>query len=1165
MSELSTHFTSDEKDENSSISVRLFRADTGNWTSDVAFLAPLGDLVLDDLKWYLEVFAMWPTGPDYQRAERIEAQMEDWGRALLTSVTPNRESAQIWRDFARDEADSKLITIDAIESRVLCLPWELLADEAGHLFAQGIGVRRRLKKVSSALLKPFSLPVRVLVVVSRPDDVTFIDPRVVSWPLLDALSELGDRAVTEFLYPPTLKALTARLHDPAAPPVHVVHFDGHGIYDTSLGLGYILFENDKHKTDRVDANRLGTLLSGCGVPLMVLNACQSAAQEKVNPYGSIAARLIRAGVGSVLAMNYSVLVTTAHKFVKAFYGGLAQGLTVGQAMDKGRYALLADEERHTLTRRNAEGKLVEETIHLRDWFLPALYQQSADPRVFDPEAPYLEGASARALPLALRDPNTPGGLPLNPAHGFHGRAREILRLERALAERAIVVLHGFGGVGKTALAAEAGRWFYRIGRFPGGVAFVSFERGGSLNQLCSWVGQAISGDPNFLIGEGHPVDRVVDMLRQRPALVILDNFESVLGRELLMPSEELQVVLDAAWKWSKEGRILVTTRDTTFNDTRFKASKDCAYIQLEGLQTADALALAAAVLDDHGIDRASVDRQELVDLMDRLGGHPLSLSLVLPHLQHLSPSEVTARFEELLPGFTVGLARERNESLEISLEFSLGRLGHGARTALTDLAIFQGGCLEPELLKITGMEPTVWQAVRTEMEAASLVIVERMPGVKVPFLRFHPTLLPSLARRLSSARRLELETRFWQRYHNLAKFLVNLHKERPHEAQIIALREWPNLRFGLDLAIAGSAADEAADFFDSLAVFLDLFGRWREKNLLLEKIKSVSSTMTKEGEYDLVRAQSESLQQQGKPMEAAKMLSKLSSAAKGKKKALLLADTARCFSNAGKHERAVSAYQEAIKVFKGTKDDYMLGVCYLELGDVLAFIERQRDAIVNYNLALKVFRRARSLLGVAAVAGNLGILAFHQKNFCEALKRLQESRKIYHNLGLSREEGVDLTYIAQIYGALGKWDEAEQYEREALKIWEDIGEKPRISESYVDLGVISGEAGRLPDAERWLIEGTKIAEQLENPLVLARALQSLAILYRSQNRLEEAAGYARRVVELHSLHDLSSQISKTYRLLAEIAEAQGRSSEAALWRQKEEESCGGNAGAPYQS
>ncbi|MDV7393786.1 hypothetical protein RZS08_20580, partial [Arthrospira platensis SPKY1] len=113
------------------------------------------------------------------------------------------------------------------------------------------------------------------------------------------------------------------------------------------------------------------------------------------------------------------------------------------------------------------------------------------------------------------------------------------------------MLHGFGGLGKTALAAEAGRWFRRTGRFPGGAAFVSFEQGGSLAQLCSWVGQTLSGDPDWVIhGDGDPVERVGELLAAKPALLILDNFESVLGRDPLMPAEELQAVLNAVYRWA---------------------------------------------------------------------------------------------------------------------------------------------------------------------------------------------------------------------------------------------------------------------------------------------------------------------------------------------------------------------------------------------------------------------------------------------------------------------------------------------------------------------------------------------------------------------------------------------------------------------------------------
>lgn len=1199
--ELSIRFTSDEKDENSPISVSLFRPDSGVSTLPVPFEPPLDDAELADLGWYLEVFSGWPTGPDYVRAEGIKAQLEDWGRALLKSATPGRESAQLWRQFADQETGGKLLTVDATDPRVLRLPWELLAGDGGHIFSQGIGVRRRLQKVTSAPVKPFDLPVRVLAVVSRPDDAGFFDPRADALPLLDALDELGGRAEVEFLYPPTLKALTTRLRDRQAPPVHVVHFDGHGIYDATQGLGYLLFENDRHQSDRVDANRLGTLLNRRGVPLMVLNACQSAAQEETNPYASVAARLIRAGVGSVLAMNYSVLVTAAKIFVAAFYGGLAGGLTVGQAVDEGRVALLADEQRHTLTRRNAGGQLVEETIRLRDWFLPALYQQSADPVVFA-EGTDLGGLSP-ALPLALTDPDVPGGLPANPRHGFHGRAREMLLLERALAERAVVVLHGFGGMGKTALAAEAGRWFHRTGRFPGGAAFVSFEGGGSLSQLCSWVGQAVSGDPDFVIGRGDPVERVAALLRGRPALVILDNFESVLGREPLMPPDELKAVLDAVWTWaagangrSPRPQVLITTRDTTFNDARFAPSRACAHIELGGLARDDALALAAAVLDDHTIDRAAVDRQELVDLMAHLGGHPLSLYLVLPHLRDYTPAGLTARFEELLPGFTSGAAQERNESLAVSLEFSLRRLGDDTRAALPALAVFQGSAFEDDLLAITGIDPDLWQAARAELQQAALVTAESLPGITPPFLRFHPTLVPYLAAQLPDDRRAELEERYWKEYYATAKFLYHSDTQHPHQARAVALREMPNLRRALDLAIAaassplpgggdrGGAVTAAVEFADRIARFLGVFGRWRERDVMMGKIAngelriSNGEGVTK-AEHLMLSRQGEALRQEGRAAEAEGvfrgLLAKMEAgmAYSGDEAdydhALTLRRLGRCLGAQGRPTQAIEWHRRALVEFERLSEssesaEHMVAVLYADWADNLVAIGQFDEAQKHYETALTIAREINDHRQAGVALGQLGTLALRRGDLAEAGRRYAEALETFRALGEPQSEAVALHQLGRVAEEAGDWDEAERCYRQAVRIREQIRDLPELAKSFHQLARVAQGAGRPDDAERWYLRAIEIDEQLGNPIEVAIDYSNLASLYLSQGRLDEAARYARRAVEIKEKLDLSSEPWTTYNILARIAGAQGRAGEAVEWRRKEQESYAAYAGAAHQ-
>ncbi len=79
------------------------------------------------------------------------------------------------------------------------------------------------------------------------------------------------------LRPPAFERLAQVLREAqaAGQPYHLVHFDGHGVWD---GRGYLEFENQVLEGNRqlVDGSALGNLLAGTGVAALVLNACKSA-------------------------------------------------------------------------------------------------------------------------------------------------------------------------------------------------------------------------------------------------------------------------------------------------------------------------------------------------------------------------------------------------------------------------------------------------------------------------------------------------------------------------------------------------------------------------------------------------------------------------------------------------------------------------------------------------------------------------------------------------------------------------------------------------------------------------------------------------------------------------------------------------------------------------
>jgi len=286
------------------------------------FVAPLGPSEATELRWYLEAYGLWPFGVFKTRAKTLEASLPAWGRKLFDAILGRPEGPaafEAWRNAGRvdrritvlvDERDGN----GEAAAMLLALPWELLADEQGYLFEGNLKarVRRRLPRERALpAIEPHS-PLRVLLVLARPEDesAAFLDPRASAIPLAEALDPLSETVTLTVLADGSFKALRDELEagEQAGQPYQVVHFDGHGVYDTQRGLGLLCFENAdaaeqgklERRTDPIDAAELGALLRDRRVALFVLEACPTAMTSE-NATASVAAACAAASQGRARA------------------------------------------------------------------------------------------------------------------------------------------------------------------------------------------------------------------------------------------------------------------------------------------------------------------------------------------------------------------------------------------------------------------------------------------------------------------------------------------------------------------------------------------------------------------------------------------------------------------------------------------------------------------------------------------------------------------------------------------------------------------------------------------------------------------------------------------------------------------------------------------------
>ena len=193
----------------------------------------------DSLRWYLEEYWQWPYYEFAERSARDRGPTAGIGKRLYQMVFGSPEAVSILQAWRLQPGGQRQISIISKIAPVLSLPWELLHDEQGFLALrtrQPISIVRRLPQGElAAFPTPFEPPLRILLVTARPEDAGFIDPRGVARELLDEVHEqitMGTIAL-EFLRPPTLTALRNRLKD-TTKPVHILHFDGHGVFANQM-------------------------------------------------------------------------------------------------------------------------------------------------------------------------------------------------------------------------------------------------------------------------------------------------------------------------------------------------------------------------------------------------------------------------------------------------------------------------------------------------------------------------------------------------------------------------------------------------------------------------------------------------------------------------------------------------------------------------------------------------------------------------------------------------------------------------------------------------------------------------------------------------------------------------------------------------------------------
>ena len=1191
------------------------------------FVAPLGEIEAGELAWYLEAFPRWPSGVPLGRAKELQKQFPQWGKKLFGALQPGRAVLDAWRaigDVTRrfsilvDQAQlprnpDTPAEQDAKEAavRLLSLPWELLHDETGYLFhgARGVRVRRRLTRNDRPEPRPAQPPIRVLLVSPRPEDeaASYIDHRISSRPVVEALARLGNFAEWKILQPGTFDALRTELQaaHAAGRPYHVVHFDGHGVYNRRTGIGALCFEDPRdvektedRRSDIVPADKLAQVFRDHEVGLVFLEACQSA-QAEDDPQGSVAGWLLECGVRSVAAMSHSVLVETARRFVDVFYQELVRGRRIGEAMLAGQQALHGDPNR---------GRSIGGQLQLQDWFVPILFQEQADPPLVTevPDA-QLAAILARGRQLAL------GEVPAEPPHTFVGRSRQLLAAERMLfgpaSDRRYVLFLGEGGEGKTTLAAELARWLVATQRCDR-AAFVSVEHLTDARAVLWSIGGQLV--PGFESAAGVSAEQAELLVRRAlqddRVVIVLDNLESIVPPDRSYVRQNVddcekaprsgergyeESVLDAAFdpelldavltlaaelEQVGETRLIFTSRVRLPEPFGLKR----AVLPIDRLTRHEAIELVGRVLGE-GKWRPEEDDPETTEQVERLvetvNCHARSLKLLAEEVGRGGLRAATEDIGHVMQRLHDRYPDDRERSLFASVELSLRRLPEDVRAKLGPLGLFHGGGHGYVIAEVLGLD---YQNNEEVHLAEQLEAVGLADQVAYGHLQFHAALCPYLRRELDDAVAAERLVVWAEAMRQLTGHLYQQKTKDAHRAALLTLLELPNLTAALeqrwqwaqadDPSVPPVSLDEIINQATDLEALLANLGRRRALARAVAVREAASRLLDhpnapwSHARFNAESAAIDRLLQSGNfpaALAAARRLVDQAAAVPDDAFPEATSDAAmahvrlgRALQMGGESQAAIAPLDEAHTRFARLADDgnasaaRMAAVSLTEKADCLMLLGQLDEAAALYEQTIEAAKSRNDPRSVATNTGQLGTVRMLQKRYPDALAHWREDRRIKEQLGEPAGVATAWHQIGMVHQEAKQYDDAERAYQQSLAI--KVRERNCKGEASTlgQLGNLNALIGRREDAVRYYRQAADIFDKLGDLAKEGLTRSNIADELVALGRHDEARREIDRAIKCNRPFGLAAQPWKTFNILTDLERAVGNTAAAAQARRQ---------------
>ncbi len=642
------------------------------------------------------------------------------------------------------------------------------------------------------------------------------------------------------------------------------------------------------------------------------------------------------------------------------------------------------------------------------------------------------------------------GFPAPPTH-FIGREREVEAVARQLCDEPecrLLTLVGPGGIGKTRLAQQAAAASLRA--FPHGVYFVPLAPVGQPAAITAGLAHAL----NFHFrGQAEPRAQLIQHLRERELLLVMDNFEHVLaGAELL--AEILQAApgvrclvtsrepLRLRWEWLFEVPGLATPEDV-------RAAEIESYSAVQ-------LFVQAARQRQPRFRLDAANRAHVARVCRLVQGMPLGLELAAAWVRSLTLAEIVAGIERNLDFLAAPMRDmpERHHSLRAVFTQSWALLTEAEQAIFARLAVFRGGFGREAAERIAG---------------ASLPALAGL--VDKSLVRLSPTgryesheVLRQFA--LEQLQRSAPEAGQTSERHAayFADFLQQreprLKSDQQKETLAEVGAEIENIRAAWRNAVERAEAEDVAACLEGLHLFCEMRGWFQEGAELFG--------------YGVAAWEAAG---RGDELVAARMRAR----------------RGRFLHRLGLHEAGRGLLEHSLRHFRAASIKDETALALLSLGSIAQVMGEADEAQACLQESLAISRARGDEWGIVRALISLGDKAIDRREYAEARGYLEESLQRCRAIGDRRGLAHSLDELGLAALAQGEYREAQRIFEESLAALREIEDEWGVAVALNDLGLVAFRLGgeELPGAVRYLDDSLNIFNTIGDRWGMATAHYNL--------------------------------------------------------------------------